>query len=94
MFENGADFSNMINEQIKVSDVIQKAFIKVNRDGTKAAVVTGMICELGCCTREEVKRVELNRPFIYAIVNVDTGLPVFVGSVNKLEGKPLEEDEY
>lgn len=43
MFTNSANFNSMLdtNEQIKVSDVVHKAFIEINEDGVRAAAATG-----------------------------------------------------
>ena len=38
----------------------------------------------GCAPDFEVPIVRLDRPFIYAIMHNETGLPVFTGIVNKL----------
>jgi len=87
LFTTKADFSGITNtEDIMVDSVLQKSVIKVNRAGTKAAVVTGMICVAGCAPDfDNTKCVTLDRPFVYAIVNKEfDGLPVFAGVVNKL----------
>lgn len=41
MFSDKADFSNLSEEALKVSKVIQKAMIEVNEEGSEAAAVTG-----------------------------------------------------
>ena len=67
------------------SGVYQKTFIDVSRNGTKAAAVTWG--DVKCESAVEVidlKYVYLNRPFVYAIVDTRTGLPLFVGVVTEL----------
>ena len=67
------------------SGVYQKTFIEVNRHGTKAAAITW--AENKCEAADaivEPKYVYLDRPFVYAIVDGKTGLPLFVGVVTGL----------
>ena len=84
IFSDHADFSPLSSAWLKMGSIIHKARIEVDRNGTKAADVTmGIVCA-GCAPRFDYKIVELNRPFIYAIIHTKTGLPVFTGIVNKL----------
>ncbi len=87
-FKPGADFSNMAETSLYISQVLHKTHIQVDRAGTKAAAVTAV--EMSKTSDAEVDvteplRVYLNRPFVYAIVDTETGLPVFLGAVNTIE---------
>jgi len=84
IFSNLADFSPFSSARLKMDSIIHKARIEVDRNGTKAAAVTMDIVCAGCAPRFDYKIVELNRPFVYAIIHTKTGLPVFTGIVNKL----------
>ncbi len=88
-----ADFTSMmqpvedVESQIWISSVIHKTFIEVNREGTRAAAVTGMMMDATCALEEyhEPMIINLNRPFVYGIVDNETGLPIFVGYLNTIE---------
>ena len=65
--------------------VYQKTYIEVNRNGTKAAAITWATNdECAAAMPLEPKYVYLDRPFVYAIVDNATGLPLFVGVVSEL----------
>ncbi len=89
-FSDNADFSGMLassKKELKIGDIIHKTHIEVDRKGTKAAAVT--VVEMDKCTavQETVspKFITLDRPFVYAIIETDTGLPVFLGTVDSIE---------
>ena len=90
-FTEEADFSGMINDedngQLMISRVIHKTHIELDETGTKAAAATIIEMEDGCAEPfepVEIKKVILDRPFAFAIVNKTTGLPIFMGVVNTL----------
>lgn len=84
LFEQSADLSKISEEvPLMVSDIKQKAKIKLDRHGTKAAVVTLAAVCAGCAIFDR-KSVILNRPFFFAIIHKDSGEPVFAGVVNNL----------
>ncbi|WP_242941671.1 serpin family protein [Parasporobacterium paucivorans] len=64
---------------IYIQEVLHKTFITVDELGTKAGAVTKV--EMGVTGTSEKKYVILDRPFIYAILDNDTNLPVFMGTV-------------
>ncbi len=86
VFSHDVDFSPFSVLPIEISEMIQKAFIEVNRKGTKAAAATFVIMSVGASpVQREIKVVKLDRPFIYAIIHNETGIPVFVGTVKHIE---------
>lgn len=88
-FSGGADFSKMADAgELFISDVIHKTHIELNRKGTKASAATSVIMTDGAVLQEEEpKQVYLDRPFVYAIYNNETGMPVFMGVVNSTKNK-------
>ena len=84
IFGTQADFSPLSSAWLEMNAILHKARIEVDRQGTKAAAVTaGMVFE-GCPFSFDYKEVILDRPFVYAIMHKETGLPVFTGIVNVL----------
>ena len=78
---NNADFS-MMNEShakdLSISEVKHKTYIKVDEKGTEAAAVTSI--GVGATSMPiELPRLTFDRPFIYGIVDVTTGIPLFIG---------------
>jgi len=65
---------------VYVSRVIHKTFIEVDERGTKAGAATMVSVSDGAVPSED-KTVELNRPFVFAIVDNATNLPIFIGTV-------------
>ena len=72
--EFSADFSNMIDSntyKLYMGKVIQKAYIQVDRNGTKASAITSISMN-DATAMLETYQVYLDRPFIYAIMDTDT----------------------
>lgn len=81
-FREDADFGNMAwseNGGIFIGSVQHKAVIEVGEEGTKAAAVTAVIeVDTG-----EPYFIDFDRPFVYAIVDTATNLPVFIGTMTE-----------
>lgn len=78
-----ADFSKMAHSSrgnIYIGDVLHKTFISVDELGTKAGAVTKVQMNDESAPMSEWV-VTLNRPFVYMIIDNETKLPVFIGTV-------------
>ncbi|XP_011187959.1 serine protease inhibitor 42Dd [Zeugodacus cucurbitae] len=69
IFTDEADFSNMLEspEPLQVSQILHKAVIEVNEEGTEAAAATAMIMMARCLLIP--LQFVADRPFFYAIWN-------------------------
>lgn len=85
-FSDRADFTG-INAQghLKIDDVKHKTFVEVNEEGTEAAAVTSV----GIETTTAGPAITFNRPFLFAIREMKTGLILFAG---KIENPALAGD--
>ncbi len=81
-FTDKADFSGMSEEEeLFISDVLHKAFIKVDESGTEAAAATVVVMRsLGVMPQMPIV-VKLDRPFILSIRDRQTGTILFLGRV-------------
>lgn len=69
-----------------VGKIVHKTFIDVNKDGTEAAAATGMMMmAMSAAPPEETKYVILDRPFVYAIIDDATNMPIFIGTCMSIE---------
>ena len=67
-----------------IGSVIQKTYISVDENGTKAAAATDMIA-YATGFDPNLKFVILNRPFLYMLVDNQTNTPFFIGTVMDIE---------
>ena len=81
-FGPGADFSGIGGERnLLISEVKHKSFVEVNEEGTEAAAVTSVGMEL-TSAGPQVYVFNVDRPFLFAIREITTGLILFIGQVN------------
>ncbi|MCC8120425.1 MAG: serpin, partial [Oscillospiraceae bacterium] len=80
-----ADFSALGHSDegnIFISSVLHKTYICVDEAGTKAGAATAEeIAGASAEPTEEPKRVCLDRPFVYMILDCESGIPLFIGTV-------------
>jgi serpin B len=77
-----ADFSGMDGARdLYISDVLHKAFVSVDEEGTEAAAATAVIMSLTSAPMGEPITFTIDRPFIYMIRDQQTGTILFLGRV-------------
>lgn len=76
-FGDEADFSNMVDSlRVCIDDVLHKTFLKVDEKGTEAAAVTVV-----GITQTLEYGIYVNRPYVMAIREKETGTIVFLGRI-------------
>lgn len=86
-FELGlADFSKGFEpaDNILISRILHSTFIEVDAEGTKAAAATAVEIERMMAPLEE-KKVILDRPFLYLIIDRELQVPIFVGQILSID---------
>ncbi len=80
-FSMAADFTGMAaRPELFIDDVYHKAFIAVDEAGTEAAAATGVVMNLKAMPTQP-KEVQVDRPFIFLIRDVQSGSILFLGHV-------------
>jgi len=81
---NAADFSGMTAaDRLFVSAVVHQANIDVDEKGTEAAAATAVVIRTGMPA--EPVTLTVDRPFIFALRDLDTGAVLFLGRITKPE---------
>nr|ABS87359.1 lospin 7 [Amblyomma americanum] len=83
-FAPAADLTGISDKgKLLASEVIHKAFVEVNEEGTEAAAATGIAMML-MCARFPDTRFVVDRPFMFLIRSLDPDVVLFMGSVRQL----------
>lgn len=78
--QSSANFKGITeDQQIYISEVMHKTYIKVDEKGTEAAAVTGITFETTSVGTNDVFAVD--HPFVFAIKEKDTNAILFIGKV-------------
>ncbi|MCG8350787.1 MAG: serpin family protein [Chloroflexales bacterium] len=78
-FDAGADFNGMVeNGGLFIGEAVHQGTITVDEQGTEAAAATGIAMEDSAFERAEMT---VDRPFIFAIIERETGAILFMGHV-------------
>ncbi len=81
-FNDKANFSNMSNSTLFISDIIQKAMVQVDETGTVAAAATGVLMSATSIIQESPP-IEFNadHPFLFFIYDTQSNVILFMGQV-------------
>jgi len=82
-FSGDADFSGMGGtDDLLISDVVHKAFVDVNEEGTEAAAATGVVMNLkGAPGGDTTPVFRADHPFVFLIVEEGSDTVLFAGRV-------------
>ncbi|MDD4127896.1 MAG: serpin family protein, partial [Methanomicrobium sp.] len=82
-FSGNADFSGMDGtKNLAISDVVHKAYVDVNEEGTEAAAATAVMMRATAVLEEDPAPVFIaDHPFIFMIQDDETGNIIFMGRV-------------
>ena len=73
--------SSTNGNNIYISKVTHKAIISVDEKGTKAGAITAIEVSQSSASLEPPKTVYLDHPFVYMIIDCETNVPIFIGTV-------------
>lgn len=84
--QDKADFSGIAkNHPLFTSIVLHKTMIEVDEAGTKAAAVTLSASKDAAGLMMDSKEVIVDRPFVYAIIDNENKLPIFIGVIKSMK---------
>lgn len=83
-----ANFRGMASETLFIGEVIHKAFVDVNEEGTEAAAATAVVMVTPVSDRIPVtpKVFRADHPFLFLIRDVKHGTILFLGRVANPKG--------
>lgn len=87
--ETQADFSGLGSidaGNIFLNRVLHKTFLSLTEEGTKAAAATAVEAVGGAAPMEEFREVFLDQPFVYLLVDTETWVPFFMGTMTDPTG--------
>jgi serpin B len=84
-FSDSADFSGMEpKKELKITDVVHKAFIDVDEAGTEAAAATAVVMGIkSALPPKDIPQFNANHPFLYLIREKQTGTILFMGRLTQ-----------
>lgn len=90
-FTGDAMFDRMLEsgeQDLFISDIIHKTYIRVDEEGAEAAAVTAVVMDAMAMPNEEPEKIivfDADRPFLFAIYDTTDGTVLFTGVTANLE---------
>ncbi|XP_054716948.1 uncharacterized protein LOC129226369 [Uloborus diversus] len=84
IFSPSSDLSGMTSNKVSVNQVLHKAFVEVNEEGSEAAAVTGVVINRMRPMLDDETDFVADHPFVFAIVDKISDMILFLGHVNTL----------
>ena len=83
-FGDHADFGGITDtEPLRISAVAHKAYIDVDEQGTEAAAATAVVATAMAALQPPPVTMVVDRPFLFAIIDTATWLPLFLGQLSR-----------
>ena len=87
-FDGSGQFLGMSDDpELHIDDVIHKALLEVNEEGTVAAAATAVVMKSRSMPRPPLE-LSFNRPFLMLLLHASTATPLFLGRFNQPEFTP------
>ena len=89
---NSADLDDISDEPLYVSDVLHKAQVKINEEGSEAAAATAVVVNTrsgGPSFRRHIE-FRVDQPFVFVIHDRANNIPLFIGRIINPTGKTIE----
>lgn len=80
-FGTDADFSGIGDEPLTIAEVVHKAFVEVNEEGTEAAAASGVVMAFKSAMPIQPKVFKADHPFLFFIRDRNTNAVLFSGRV-------------
>jgi serpin B len=78
-FDNNADFSGMDGKKdLFIADVLRKAFVNVDENGTEAAAATGIVMGI-TALQAQIQNITIDHPFLFFLFDPQTNVILFMG---------------
>lgn len=83
-FTNAAEFDK-ISDEVRISDIFHKTYIRVDENGTEAAAVTQVMMNRMSLPAGNPVTFEVTMPFMYYISDTSDGTILFMGSMSHID---------